>query len=71
MKDSCESGRKIQVEIQTFRLSPKLARGSLGDRELGGPERRLGPLCVCFKVVVESRSMRAKKITKKIAKKRL
>ena len=39
MKVSCESGRGIRAEIQTFRLSPKLARGSLG-----GPERLyLGP----------------------------
>ena len=36
MKVSCESGRGIRAEIQTFRLSPKLARarGSLEDREI-------------------------------------
>ena len=34
MKVSCESGRGIRAEIQTFRLSPKLAQGSLGDREI-------------------------------------
>ena len=33
-KVSCESGRGIRAEIQTFRLSPKLARGSLEDREI-------------------------------------
>merc|ERR1711906_92758 len=37
MKVSCESGRGIRAEIQTFRLSPKLARGSLGDREVLRP----------------------------------
>ena len=54
---------------------PKLARGSLGDREvwvvlgsLGGSERWLGPLCVCCKVVVESRSMRAKRNLQKNCK---
>ena len=34
MKVSCESGRGIRAKIQTFRLSPKLARGSLGDCEV-------------------------------------
>ena len=29
MKVSCESGRVIRAEIQMFRLSPKLVRGSL------------------------------------------
>ena len=43
--------------------SPKDPRASLG-----GPERWLGPLCVYCKVVVESRSMRAKKFTKKYKK---
>ena len=38
MKVSCESGRGIRAEIQTFRLSPKLARGSLGDRLYLGPD---------------------------------
>ena len=70
MKVSCESGRGILAEIQTFSLSPKLVLGSLGDREVRVVQgRRLGPLCVCCKVVVESVSMRAKKkIAKKIAK---
>ena len=40
MKVSCESGRRIRAEIQTFRLSPKLARGSLGDREIRGVRGR-------------------------------
>ena len=31
MKVSCESGRGIRAEIQTFRLSPKFARAPLHD----------------------------------------
>ena len=40
MKVSCESWRGIRAEIQTFRLSPKLAQESLGDREIWGVRGR-------------------------------
>ena len=61
MEVSCESASGIRTEMQTFRLSPKLAvkfescGGAQRPRaSFGWAECWLGPLCVHCKVVVDS-----------------
>ena len=61
---SCNIHREGRANVQAF-------PSSHGDPWETAKFELCGPLCVCCKVVVESRLMRAKKNRKKIAKKRL